>query len=155
MDETYDLERAPIILRQNSDRTIGIILGSLAFAGLSAWMMSSRPYLGAGGIALCLTFALLGGAQLIWPSSLTICAEGLTYRYLTTTDLRWRWCEIGTFSVGAYGSVVFTGGRRNPILGKIYSRVFDMKGDESLPDIWPLKPADLAELLNAARDRWA
>jgi hypothetical protein len=166
------LDRTPIVIRQASGRIVGLLIVSLAFVAIGLLIPDmEQSSVGRDATAhhiWSLTVALFGlcSGVFVWqlakPGQLELTAEGVVQTVLGRTHLV-RWREAENFRVWKYRSTTLIAydDLRDPsirsgvdkALSAVLNKAFGVGA--ALPVGWTMKPQAVADLLNAARARWA
>jgi len=155
----------PIIIRSSRGKSALMLLISITFVA-SGMLILRDPKQSATMAWLVMIFFGAGipifGWRLVRPDVLTLTHDGITWRSIFRTS-QWAWDDVGNFrayaptrkTISKHLGFDFTdrynakrGGSRG-----IVKAITSVEG--SLGTGWELSAADLAELLNKARVRWA
>ena len=157
-----DLQHPPIVIRASARKTVLRLLGSLAFVGLDALLLSSDQRMSLDiilylGMAFFGLIAVLCVWHLLRPPRLTVSQEGVRYTTLWG-EKAFSWDDVVEFVPTKVRSTTFVGlnysvdYRRNGGLRKFNSEWLGVDG--TLPVGWEVDPPDLCDLLNRARSHW-
>ena len=159
------LDQPPIVIRSSQQTSGLMLLASIVFVAggvLVARDPTQNPVMGYLGIAFFGAGIPLFAYRLIRPDVLTVAPDGIIWRTLFRTA-RWGWDDVQNFrsyapasrTISKHLGFDFTDNYRlySKGLRRTAKALTGVEG--SLGTGWELSAADLADLLNTARTRWA
>ena len=158
------LDDPPIVIRSSRWKAALFLLIAAGFVAIGIWMLTdpkASHWMAWLGIAFFGLGIPIFGLRVIRPDRLTLAPDGIIWRSVLRTS-RWQWTDLHGFrpyspTGGASQHVGFeltnSHQRRD---GGIRGAAKALTGVEgSFGDGWELSAAELADLLNRARTRWA
>ncbi len=157
------LENPPIIVKSDNGQSLVLAALSLGFVVAGAWMVKTgsiqQVMIAWGAIAFFGVCGVVLLLRLIRPATLTLSADGLSYRNL----MRFRtvlWEDIAEFRTLQFNSSIscvginYVPGRAPPTTGydRLNSGLSGM--DETLTTGWELDTDNLRDLLDQALAKW-
>jgi hypothetical protein len=160
-----NLDLPPVIISTSRATSARMLLIAVVFVAIGAFMLRD-PHESRWFAWLMMGFFGLGiplfGWRLLRPDQLRLAPDGLTWRSALRTS-RFRWDELGNFRAFSPGGMTeskhlgfdFTESYRGQGGGARRTAKAMTGVEGAFGDGWELSAAELAELLNKARAKWA
>ena len=160
-----DLEQPPVVIRSSQRTSLLMLIASVGFVTVGVFMLRDATQNPIVGYLIIIFFAAgipLFAWRLVRPDVLTVLSDGIIWRSaFRTTQIRWD-------DVQGFRAYSPTGKTLSKHVGFDFTDSYHVQSkglrqtikafagvDGSLGGGWELSAADLADLLNAARVRWA